>query len=98
MKTRTGRPWTDKEVRLLGSMTDRQLAKKLGRSEHAVCVKRHELGVQPFYRRRYFRLPKRLEKQLGKMSDSQLAALAGCTRMHIYRLRRRLGITRKKRQ
>lgn len=84
-----GKPWTEREESLLGKMTDRDLAKQLGRTEHAVCVKRLSMGITPFvtrYKRK--QLPLRIKRLIGKLPDAEVAKLAGVTRQFIHRKRK----------
>jgi hypothetical protein len=64
--------WTANEDRLLGTMPDRELAKRLGRSRDATIGRRRKLRISPFspHGRRWSRLEDEL---LGTMSDRTLA-------------------------
>ena len=41
------RAWTAEEDALLGTMTDREVAARLGRSVHVVAHRRQRLGILP---------------------------------------------------
>ena len=43
-----GRSWTAKELRLMGTMLDRELADRFGRSPQAVALKRKNIGITAF--------------------------------------------------
>jgi hypothetical protein len=47
------KPWTAKELNTLGSIPDKVLAKKLGRSEKAVRLKRTRSGIVKLPKRRW---------------------------------------------
>lgn len=85
------RPWSDREISLLGTMTDRDLAGQIGRTVDAVESQRHKLGIAPVRprARSWTRAEVRL---LGTMPDRELAERLGCTRKHIGEVRARLGI------
>ncbi len=51
------RPWTPREDRLLGTLSDRRLAKKLGRTVKSVEQRRSRLGIAP-HRQSQGQLPK----------------------------------------
>jgi hypothetical protein len=44
--------WTEEQVRLLGTMTDEDLAVKIGRSPNAVRLRRTRFGIPTFRGRR----------------------------------------------
>jgi hypothetical protein len=62
---------TADEDRLLGTMTDRNVAQRLGRSRQAVAERRRKLRIPPFqpHRRPWSRLE---EELLGTMPDARL--------------------------
>jgi len=41
----SGKPWSDRELRLLGRRPDREVARRLRRSLNAVKLKRQKLGI-----------------------------------------------------
>jgi hypothetical protein len=64
--------WTADEDRLLGTMTDRDAAKRLGRPRGTIYKRRRKLRLAPF--RPYARLWHRVEDELlGTMPDGKLA-------------------------
>jgi hypothetical protein len=48
-------PWTEAEEALLGTRPDRDLARKWGRTELGVAVRRRELGIKVFRKKRQAR-------------------------------------------
>ena len=64
--------WTADEDRLLGTLPDRDLAKRLSRTRAATIERRRKLHIPPFspHGRRWSRIEGEL---LGAMSDQQLA-------------------------
>jgi hypothetical protein len=44
--------WSDEEVALIGTATDQEVARRLGRSEQAVRLKRQKLGIPAYGQRR----------------------------------------------
>jgi hypothetical protein len=46
------RPWLPEEDALLGTMTDREVARRLGRTKAAVTARRERKGIPPVARRR----------------------------------------------
>ncbi len=64
--------WTSDEDRLLGTLPDRELAKRLSRSRDATIGRRRKLHIPPFspHGRRWSRLEDEL---LGTMPDKKLA-------------------------
>ena len=47
-----GTAWTADEERLLGTMSDQDLAKGLSRTVRAIALRRHQLGIPKFHSRR----------------------------------------------
>ena len=95
-----GRPWTAKELRLLGTMPDDELAARIGRTERAVRVMRlrHGIPVAKDRRRREHHVGGRTWTDselalLGTVPDSELAARIGRTQGAIEVMRARLGVT-----
>jgi hypothetical protein len=94
-----GRPWTTKELGLLGTMTDDDLATEIGRTERAVRVMRLRQGipVAKDRRRREHHTGSRTWTDselalLGTVPDSELAARIGRTQGAIEVMRARRGI------
>src|ERR1035437_2772307 len=81
------RPWTAEEEALLGTKSDRALARKFGRPVEAVEARRRLKGV--------FQVKKWRpadEKILGARPDDQVAMLLGRSTMNVAWRRRKLGI------
>lgn len=84
-------PWTAAQTKLIGTMTDSALAKRLGRTRRAVSSKRDSLGIAAFTPHRRQWTPAEL-KLLGTMPDSAVAKKLGCGRLHVTLTRLRLGV------
>jgi hypothetical protein len=82
------RRWTDEEIALLGTDTDRAIAKLLGLPINVVKSKRERLGIS--------RLSQRWKEHeirlLGTAPDSELARKLGKSSSAIWRKREQLGI------
>ena len=91
-----GPPWTAAEEQLLGTMKDKDVAARTGRTVSAVSGHRLVLGVPAFVQRsprmESFRWTPAKNRQLGTMPDGKLAAKLGCTLNMVLNQRRRLGI------
>jgi hypothetical protein len=83
--------WTPKELKLLGTAPDHEIAARLGLSRLAVLKARLRNGVAPFIARsrKWSAAEKRL---LGTMPDGHLAKRLNCSRLHVYQTRMRLKI------
>lgn len=83
--------WTPRQVALLGKMTDAEVARRTGRTQHAVLTQRHKLGLPAHipHRRRWSRREIAL---LGKIADVQLAEHLSISRRCVLMERRRRGI------
>jgi hypothetical protein len=85
--------WTAKEIKLLGTLPDTHLARKLRRPIWDVRNQRDRLNIPPFQKRPKFRFWKASEiRQLGTMLDPDLARRLNRTRSSVVSQRRRLGI------
>mgnify|MGYP002621779215 CR=1 FL=1 len=84
--------WTDAEIDLLGTDTDRAVAAQTGRTETAVRMKRRELGIAAHARNDPRHWTKREIKLLGTMPDREVAQRLGCTRLTVIRKRKELEI------
>ena len=89
----TTHPWSEREERLLGTMTDRAVAERIGRTRKAVETRRLERGIAPV-RARARRWTKREERLLGRMTDGAVARRLGVARRTAWMRRRKLGIAR----
>ena len=90
------RPWTPEEDRLLGTASDAEIARKIGRCFWPVCERRQALGIlkadiKP--RNIPYWTPAR-DKLLGTMPDGVLAKRLGKNLRAVFFRRRRLGIPR----
>lgn len=91
-RSNLGKPWTDAEDALLGTMSDGKLGDKLGRSEQGVFTRRRRLDIPPFKSTAARKWTKRELAMLGKLPDGKLAAKIGVKRNHVIKTRKRLGI------
>jgi hypothetical protein len=95
-----GPPWTGAEDALLGTMRDKDVAAKIGRSAAAVADRRYVLCIPAFTKRAARGKPVKWTvarlKMLGAMTDAELAARLGCTIEVVRNQRRRLGIVASK--
>lgn len=90
-----GREWTQEQIDLLGTMTDRDLAELLDISSEAVRNKRDRLKIDRFDWSRQW-----TQEQidlLGKMSDLKLGELLGISGTTVARQREKLKIDKFKR-
>jgi hypothetical protein len=91
-----GPHWTSEEDALLGTMKDRDVAARIGRSESAVSERRYVLGVAAFTKRAPRGKPitwtPAKDRLLGTMSDANLARKLQCSPMTVFYRRRRLKI------
>ena len=85
------RPWTPREVELLGTDTDAVIAARIGRGPGAVRIKRWGLGIPAHgpHRREW---TKRELSLLGTMTDTALAERLGVSREHVRVIRRQHGV------
>jgi len=86
--------WTRAEDAMLGTMFDRLVAERLGRSSKSVYKRRKKLGIKgidaAWNNRAWTAAEDRL---LGTVSDSHVAKRLGIGIMSVFRRLRRLGIT-----
>ena len=91
-----GPPWTAAEEQLLGTMKDKDVAVRTGRTVAAVSGHRFALGVPAFVQRSprigHFKWTPAKNRLLGTIPDGKLAAKLGCTLNMVLNQRRRLGI------
>lgn len=83
--------WTEKEEALLGTMTDVEVAEKIGRTKTAVTQHRLKMEVAAFSPRSYSWRENDLAL-LGMMSDIKLAEKLGVSRKFIIGERKKRGI------
>ena len=84
--------WGKKEDRLLGTMSDRRLALRLGIAPPQVRYRRSRLGVPPCGRTSAIRWTQKRVEQLGKASDVALARTWNCMVAAVREKRDALGI------
>jgi hypothetical protein len=87
------RRWTKPELRLLGTMTDREVAAVVGRSSVNVQVKRCALGIRSFRERNKPRWTPSRDRLLGTRSDAALGKRFGMPRHAVEARRHELGIS-----
>lgn len=100
MKKRMEKSWTEDEIKLLGTDTDKQIAIQLRRSPMAVAMKRINMGI-PRVRGDAVFVRKALNDSavggrtldlLGKHLDREVVEMTGLSVYRIRKLRRILGI------
>ncbi|HZZ77570.1 MAG TPA: hypothetical protein VFE62_03570 [Gemmataceae bacterium] len=93
-----GPAWSAEDDALLGTMLDREVSRRIGRSERAVVDRRRVLGVAPFTKRSaprgHANWSPAQDRLLGTMPDVELARKLRCSPMSVFYRRRKLGITR----
>jgi hypothetical protein len=92
-----GVPWTAEEEAILGTMSDREVAEKIGRSRAAVVHRRIKRRIPTLFvnRKQPCKCPAWTPKQrslLGTMPDSAVARKLGCTVGSVFARRKKLGI------
>jgi hypothetical protein len=91
-----GVSWAAEETTLLGTKSDREVAKQTGRTPSSVYSRRRKLGIPNIFKRRPpSQAPPwtaKRDKLLGTMPDMQLAAKLRCTATVIFNRRRKLGV------
>lgn len=92
-KARPNFDWNESNLKLLGTMTDAELGKKLGLANTTVAAKRRSLGIpgrngrlEPIV------IPRNFKLKLGKWSDGKIASKLGVASSAVSRARRKLGI------
>jgi hypothetical protein len=84
------KPWTADEEKLLGSMADESLAKKLGRTVKGVEARRIGRRIPKFAGRRHYWKPED-DKLLGVLPDEEVAKRLGATVVSVQVRRFKLG-------
>ena len=92
----SGPLWTPAEEALLGTMPDKDVAAKVGRTPTAVHAHRNNLGIRSFYGRKprgksASWMPAK-DRLLGTMPDTNLARKLRCSPMTVFYRRKRLKI------
>jgi len=86
------RPWTKRELRLLGTRPDSEVAAMIGRKTVTVQVRRGKLGIQSFRGRNKFRWTPARDRLLGTRPDQELVKILGASHPVIKLRRQELGI------
>lgn len=91
-----GPTWTKKELSLLGTKTDEEVAKSVSRSVNAVRIKRSKLGIPKVGGRPYrYWTSEEMELLLSKASDQEIAERLGRTLQAVIRQRNKIQICRR---
>ena len=85
------RPWTHAEDKLLGTMPDAEVAKRIKRNVVAILKRRHRLQIPNRVPARYVWTQKQIAR-LGSMPDRKLAEQIGCPDYVVTYKRRSLKI------
>lgn len=83
--------WSDDDLRLLGRLPDREVARRLGLSLHHVTVERHRQGIRASRPAEPVTWTAELLAALGTVSDARLAAASGISVGSIAMKRQELG-------
>jgi len=73
----TKNPWTKQEIAMLGKKPDTVVAAATGRGRRHVRAKRESLGIPPYQIQRSIQWTSSVVRQLGKVSDRELADSLG---------------------
>jgi hypothetical protein len=86
--------WTAKEMALLGTQTDKEVAQQIGVSPATVYVKRSKLGIPAHNGRPHFmcRWGTTELAMLGRFPDSEIAELTSRSLNEVVNKRKSLGI------
>lgn len=84
--------WNDAKIALLGTMTDAELARRLGIRHHLVLYRRLALGIPSFKNMKEYEWGKKDIRLLGTKSDQEVAELLGIAKTTVINKRRSLGI------
>jgi DNA-binding Xre family transcriptional regulator len=87
------RKWTQKELALLGTMPDKELAVRLGITSESVRLHRTQRGISSFRAsNRLKKWTKKHEALLGTMPDGEVARIVGIPKYRVAERRQALGI------
>jgi hypothetical protein len=86
------RRWSQRELRLLGTRLDREVAVMLGRRCGTVQVKRGTLGIPSYRARQKFKWTPAKDRLLGTQPDKVLANRLGCSYYVAKDRRQKLGV------
>jgi len=76
-----------KIVRLLGQVTDKEVAERAGVSRYVAARRREELGIPKCKRRGTTKIPAEFLNRLGKEPDERIAEEAGVTKSRVQQIR-----------
>lgn len=82
--------WTKKEIKMLGTMPDDEVARRIKRAPRSVSQYRRTLGIPRYARHVWWN--DKTDALLGVISDGALAEMAGCSKKSVLNRRRKLGI------
>lgn len=85
----TSRQWEPEEDAVLGTATDIEVARRLGRTKATVCHRRRALKIPGFHPRIW---TADVDKLLGTVPDPEIARRMGCTEANVRPRRVQLGI------
>jgi len=86
--------WTEEQIELLGTMTDKTFADKYGLKEGTVLAKRHRMGIKAFgYKYKRLLWDDSQVSLLGTDTDKRIAKKLGVTLLTVRKQRRARGIT-----
>ncbi len=91
MPTKHRQPWTAAEDKLLGTDADKEIARRIGRTTRAVETRREKLGIKAQHRIGKV-WPARVLALLGKVPDTEIAAMMDVWSLTVLKKRRSLGI------
>ena len=86
------RPWTKKELAMLGRIPDAQVAEATGRGRRHIRSKRESLGIPPSQKQFIGPWTKKMVSQLGKATDTEVAKNLGVNTASVALQRARRGI------
>jgi len=87
------RPWTARELRMLGTGPDSEIAAAIGRNCGTVQVRRGLLGIPSFRERNMFKWTPSKDRLLGTRSEAKLARYLGVGRSIIRARLKQLGVS-----
>lgn len=86
------RAWTEKELSLLGTMSDREVALRIGVATPTVFLKRKSLGIPSSRPSSPLKWSAKQISLLGKHPDAEVARMLGTYRQGVIKKRHELGI------
>ena len=91
--TQIRRPWTKRELKMLGTRPDSEVAAAIGRQCGTVQVRRGDLGIKSFRERNQFQWSAETDRLLGTRRDSELAKHLRVPLWAVKARRQQLGIS-----